>query len=269
MTTWPDPYDPVSAGALAGLFRPARVEVAAVRVRAADPARLPPAVRAQAPAGARPGRLRTWTAGRLAASLALARLGRDGWPAPGSRGRPCWPAGVHGSIGHTGDLAVCAVGPADGPLLGVDVERADRRLRPEDLLTSICHRAARDRVLAGPDPRAAALALLCAKEAVYKALPAELQRGLPLSAVLLRPAGPGRFTAAVAGTTARVALTRTDLHLFAAARTGGVRAPGAAPRGSADGRPSADPRRRAPVSGARPSRRGAWAGPGPAAGPGR
>ncbi|PBC79147.1 enterobactin synthetase component D [Streptomyces sp. TLI_235] len=217
MTTWPDIHDPAAARALAGLFPPARVEVAAVRVRAADPARLPRAVRDEAPAGAGPGRLRTWTAGRLAASLALARLGLDGWPARGTRGRPSWPAGVHGSISHTADLAVCAVGPADGPLLGVDVERTDRRLRPEDLLAAICRRPERDHLLAGPDPRAAALALLCAKEAVYKALPAALQAGLPLSAVLLRPSDTGRFTATVAGTTARVALAATGPHLIAAA----------------------------------------------------
>lgn len=269
MTTWPDPRVPadgpsagtraVVARALAGLFPPVRVEVAAAWVRTADPALLPPSVREEAPARAGAARLRAYAAGRLAASLALARLGRDGWPARDACGRPSWPAGVHGSISHTTDLAVCAVGPAAGPRIGVDVERADRVLDAGDLLAAICRRRERELLPALPDPRAAALALLCAKEAVYKALPPELQPGLPLSAVVLRPSAAGppqRFTAAVAGATARVAVTVAGGHVLAAAVCGGGQ--GCPPREGGAG-----------VSGVRPSRPGAGAGPARAAGPAR
>ena len=65
-----------------------------------------------------------FTAGRLCARMALARLGMPAAPIlPGPAGEPCWPAGVLGSITHCPGYRACAVArAADLAAIGIDAE---------------------------------------------------------------------------------------------------------------------------------------------------
>ena len=70
-----------------------------------------------------PKRRAEFLAGRRAAALALARLGRSGEVGREVDGRPVWPAGVVGSITHGAGLAAAAVADSETHLgIGIDVE---------------------------------------------------------------------------------------------------------------------------------------------------
>jgi len=73
-------------------------------------------------------RKREFVAGRIAASMALEKLGFSPSFLPrGERGEPIWPRGVTGSISHTGDLCLCLVALTEGcESVGVDIERVER-----------------------------------------------------------------------------------------------------------------------------------------------
>ncbi|HLK71151.1 MAG TPA: 4'-phosphopantetheinyl transferase superfamily protein [Steroidobacteraceae bacterium] len=116
-------------------------------------------------------RIRAFVAGRLCAKRALQRLGIEGFsllPAPDRQ--PCWPAGVTGSITHTGGYAAAVVGhSAEVGSLGLDSERVadlEERLWPQ-----ICAAAELGALQAMPIEQRARVAALCfaAKEAFYKA----------------------------------------------------------------------------------------------------
>jgi 4'-phosphopantetheinyl transferase EntD len=78
--------------------------------------------RAVGTAGSR--RRAEFTAGRLCARMALARLGIPAAPIlPGPAGEPRWPAGVVGSITHCPGYRACAVAwAADLAAIGIDAE---------------------------------------------------------------------------------------------------------------------------------------------------
>lgn len=119
-------------------------------------------------AGASPRRQRQFAAGRSLARAAMAALGVPPQAiGRGAAGAPLWPAGLVGSITHSGGLAAAAVAAArhcGG--IGIDLEdpaRVAARLHPR-LFT-----ASEQRLLSGADPRLPGL-LFAAKEATYKAV---------------------------------------------------------------------------------------------------
>lgn len=69
-------------------------------------------------------RQREFCAGRLAAKVALEKLGIVGTAVPMAADRsPTWPSGIAGSITHTAELAACVVArKTDVPALGIDLE---------------------------------------------------------------------------------------------------------------------------------------------------
>ncbi|MFD4996370.1 4'-phosphopantetheinyl transferase superfamily protein [Streptomyces buecherae] len=177
----------VGAGAVAGTRAGGgAVTVAHATVGELPFTGLPAAVRAALPEYAAPRRRGTYAAGRLAAARATAALtGAPHWPLPGERGAPGWPAGVRGSLTHTDELALCAVTAADGLAVGLDMEP----LASADGLYAARRYAATpaelDRARADARPELAVLRLFCAKEALYKALPAPRQEGLAFRSVTL------------------------------------------------------------------------------------
>ena len=115
---WPRP-----AGLIAGLLPPA----AAAAESAGDPPDAGPGLFPAEEAVMRtagPRRRAEFTAGRLCARAALARLGVPAAPIlPGPAGEPRWPPGVTGSITHCSGYLACAVArAADVAAIGIDAE---------------------------------------------------------------------------------------------------------------------------------------------------
>jgi 4'-phosphopantetheinyl transferase EntD len=116
-------------------------------------------------------RRREFTAGRLCARAALARLGVHGFPLLVGPSRvPVWPPGFVGSISHCPGFCAAAVARQDAVLsLGLDVERAGPL--PPDVLARICtpaERASFARLVSrAGDPCPGKLAF-SAKESFYK-----------------------------------------------------------------------------------------------------
>ena len=116
-------------------------------------------------------RRREFTAGRLCAREALAKLGVRGFPIVVGKARlPVWPSGMLGSISHCDGYCGAAVAPRGEVLgIGLDVERAEP-LEPA-LLERICSDIERERGtrlpagVGAPDPGKLAF---CAKESFYK-----------------------------------------------------------------------------------------------------
>lgn len=117
--------------------------------------------------GAVPERRREFTAGRVAARAALARLGVRSYPLVPDEDRvPVWPRGVIGSISHTRDL--CAVSVTDRPDvrgLGLDLEEAAPL--PRRVVPLVSTPRERERIR-GRDVTAPYRVLFSAKEAIYK-----------------------------------------------------------------------------------------------------
>ena len=103
--------------------------------------------------------------------------------------------------------------------LGIDLEPMDSAGGLASAAARICTAAERERALAGPAPATAVLRVFCAKEALYKALPASRQGGLRFTSVSLEwtepgdPAEPVEFR--LPG--ARVAARALGEHMVAAA----------------------------------------------------
>lgn len=171
---------------------PATVCLAWHRWADAEPAALAPTERAGLSPHAVVKRQQEYSAGRLAARAALARLGLDP-PPPVRRGpdrAPGWPPGVVGAITHADGLALAAVAwRRDHGGLGIDLEHAGgvRRMAIADRVADPAERAW---IQHGPDPRRRLAALFSAKEAVYKALYPRVGRYFGFGAV------SGRFDAA-------------------------------------------------------------------------
>ncbi|MEQ6248527.1 4'-phosphopantetheinyl transferase superfamily protein [Sulfitobacter sp. HNIBRBA3233] len=145
-----------------------------IAVAASDPTERPEAVHkdeAGAVAVAVPARQIEFLAGRAAAREAMIALGARPEPVPmGPDRAPIWPRGLTGSISHTADACVAAVGNSDDWAgIGVDLETAaplERGLEHE-----ICTTAERA-WLDSEDPASRGLLarlIFSAKEAVFKA----------------------------------------------------------------------------------------------------
>lgn len=113
-------------------------------------------------------RRREFAAGRWCAHEALSALGQDFDALLRDDDRlPVWPEGLVGSISHTREVAVAVVGRTDHWCgLGVDIEtRSGLERHLWDKILTPAERAA----LPPGREESAALALFCAKEALYKA----------------------------------------------------------------------------------------------------
>lgn len=111
-----------------------------------------------------------FAAGRACARAACAALGIDGAPIPVGAGRePVWPAGLVGSITHSGGVAAAVVArQTDTVAIGIDIERADA-VGPDiwrEIFTERETAWQHDQ----PEARRSRLAtvVFCAKEAFYK-----------------------------------------------------------------------------------------------------
>ncbi len=127
----------------------------------------------------------------------MAQLGHEAVPVPVGPGRaPVWPPGIIGSISHTDDIAIAAVGRAsDLCSLGIDVESADPLER--DLLKLVCREEELAALTANNlQPEVGAKLIFSAKESVYKCLWPLTGMFLEFDAISIRidPVGH-RFTA--------------------------------------------------------------------------
>jgi len=93
-----------------------------------------------------PGRQADFTAGRLCARAALARLGVTAAPIlPGPAGEPQWPAEVTGSITHCAGYRACAVAlTTDVTAIGIDAEPGESL--PAGLLEAVATPPERARI---------------------------------------------------------------------------------------------------------------------------
>jgi 4'-phosphopantetheinyl transferase EntD len=161
------PNPAVASPAIEALFPPG--VVAADLREPGDPALLDPA-EARAVARSVPKRVREFTAGRLCARRALARLAIEHFPVRAAEDRqPLWPPGLVGSITHTAGF--CAAAVAERPrftALGIDTEVADA-VNPA-LWPRTCLPAELDWIFSLPyaERARAATLVFCAKEAFYK-----------------------------------------------------------------------------------------------------
>ncbi len=123
----------------------------------------------QAVAGAVAGRINQFTAGRVCARRALARLGVDA-QTPILQGEdrvPIWPEGFIGSITHTDAWCAAAVARAsEVRAVGIDLEPATPL--KESVVTRICTPAERQWLSEASEPGLLAKVIFSAKEAVYK-----------------------------------------------------------------------------------------------------
>jgi 4'-phosphopantetheinyl transferase EntD len=116
-----------------------------------------------------PKRRAEFVAGRSAARMAMAELGRAPCAIPQGPDRaPIWPAGLSGSIAHCDDFCIAAVAyEKHYQTLGLDIEPATPLAT--DLTDIICTKAERDWLANQPDPGLGAKMIFSAKEAIYKA----------------------------------------------------------------------------------------------------
>lgn len=129
--------------------------------------RFPPNIR-----NATPRRQAEYLAGRYLAGLLLSERGHDTDVATGEHRQPLWPAGVTGSITHSGSLAMVALADSrDHALLGIDFEAWLDPAGVECVGANVLDRGERDTLASGgwPVSRAWTLAF-SAKESVFKAL---------------------------------------------------------------------------------------------------
>ena len=122
-------------------------------------------------------RRREFTAGRLFARQALARLGRPASPILTHDRRPLWPAGTIGSITHARDRCAAAVAPVED-LAGIGLDVEVLGAVTSELQRHILTEPERDWLASMPaatQPHWATLTF-SAKEAFYKSL-AELGVG--------------------------------------------------------------------------------------------
>jgi enterobactin synthetase component D len=139
-------------------------------------------------ARALPKRRAEYLAGRHAAGAALQRLGSPVLQVgSGADGAPCWPAGVVGSITHSGDLAACSVAAASVlRALGIDAEHFPSPAVAGEVAPTIVGDVEQRLLRALPLPLAQGLTLaFSAKESLYKALYPQVGRFFDFSAAEL------------------------------------------------------------------------------------
>lgn len=152
------------------LLRPLLPAAVAVAEVIGDRGVTPMPAGAPSPERATPARIAEFAAGRWCAQQALGALGVPVLPVPvGEHREPVWPAGVVGSITHSGAYRAAAVALTTAlTTLGVDVEWGDSLLPAvaDVALTP----AERSRFTAGSSLASALqLAVFSAKESVFKA----------------------------------------------------------------------------------------------------
>ena len=137
-------------------------------------------------------RRRTWTAGRVALRLALAREGIAHGPLLAtSRGAPLLPEGVAGSVSHKDHVAVALVARERRAALGVDVELDAPRpydvahhVLTDDERAEMAHEA--------PDERQRSVLLrFSAKESIYKAVDPFVKRYVGFKEAYVAPRSDG------------------------------------------------------------------------------
>lgn len=122
---------------------------------------------------ATPRRLAEFLAGRAVAKVALALIGaRQDDIVIGADRRPCWPAGVAGSISHARGHMACLVGTADRGHPGIDIETITGGQALAAISKIALTEADRMGIVGLPDSAAARVATLVfsGKEALFKAL---------------------------------------------------------------------------------------------------
>jgi len=171
-----------------------QLSIRGIEFRSIDPWR-PPADLPSGLSRATPRRQAEFLAGRIAADHACRPLGIDPGRLPvGSERRPVWPPGVIGSISHSDNLAVAAVGVRSRCAgVGIDVEKVNGNRRTDFLVPAIVSEdeiaMLRDRFGSG----LAALLLFSAREAIYKAISPFLSGRLSYREFLLTGCDSGRL----------------------------------------------------------------------------
>lgn len=170
-----------------------------------------------------PRRRRDFIAGRAAAQRAMAALGAPALPVPPGPDRaPCWPAGLVGSLSHSGRFCLAAVARRE-VLAGIGLDAVEDLPLAEDAGCVGCTPA--ERAWLDAQPRAVSgrmrRLILSAKESLCKALYPLSGRPLDFAAVeiavavedgrfaarLRRPAGPVGAGDEIAGRFGRAAAT--------------------------------------------------------------
>lgn len=127
-------------------------------------------VEARALARAGDSRRREFLAGRAAAHRAMEKMGLRPAPVPAGDDRaPVWPAGLTGSISHSGSACVAVVADSQHvPAVGIDIE--DGAPLDRDLVPEICTLPERAWLATRPERMRGQLAklLFSAKECAYK-----------------------------------------------------------------------------------------------------
>ncbi len=142
-----------------------------------------------------PVRRQAFIAGRVAARSALKALGMEPEPVPALPSQaPHWPEGVVGSITHARGYTAVVL-ERRGKVQGLGLDLQDIRAVREGLLERIstAEETASIRLACRSQPEMAPLVAFAAKEAVFKALPAEWQTGLAISQIRIAVPGFGRF----------------------------------------------------------------------------
>lgn len=118
----------------------------------------------------RPQRAAEFRAGRACARQALSRLGLADWPLlPAVTREPQWPAGIVGSITHSGSYCAAVVASAHRCAgLGIDVEAIARV--GADLAPAICTRGELADIAGSAGRELPLAAWFSAKESVFKAV---------------------------------------------------------------------------------------------------
>lgn len=160
-----------SVNGLAGLLPEGRVKMAVARLSepwTEDTSRLFPEER-MALAGMSEKRRREFVAGRILARSLFAEFGIGPHAVRQNHDRsPEWPAGIIGSITHTDDICVVAMGREEHLCaLGIDIER--RRALEQELWEYICGEDEIDALPSSINSGEGACWIFCAKEAYYKA----------------------------------------------------------------------------------------------------
>lgn len=110
-------------------------------------------------------------AGRIAAVQALQPFGISTVPAIGPNGEPLWPAGVSGSISHSGTQAFALAVRGESELVGLDVEQLIDEQEAIEIQDGIICAQEKTVLLRTGYPFALALTLVfSAKESLFKAL---------------------------------------------------------------------------------------------------
>jgi enterobactin synthetase component D / holo-[acyl-carrier protein] synthase len=180
-------------------------------------------------AGAVDKRVREFSVGRSCARQVLQDLGCPAQPILTDADRaPIWPRGIVGSLSHSEGLCV-AIGCHHGAVLGVGIDVEPIRNLATDIVPIICSPAELAHISSLPQVADVdlALAVFCAKEAVYKSVFPLLRRFMEFHDVEVRlcPA-EGRFSARLTDPRLEAfvrplipdgRLVMTPLHIIAAA----------------------------------------------------